>query len=193
MKKHKNVLVLNNDYTPHAVVTYKEALINLYKNQGNRKVGYEPVSYYHGMYIQDTKGHQHPLPSVVKTPYFIKRGKGEIPYNKSYVFVRDMFTCQYCGVAGTPKDLTIDHVTPKCKWTGPGHVTNYENVVTACFSCNNQKGDKTLEQAGLKLKKKPVKPNVALNVQGLSPYMKVPRDWIHYVKPIFKSIQEEGV
>jgi len=57
------------------------------------------------------------------------------------VFRRDEFTCQYCG--RTVKDkvkLHIDHIVPKSK----GGNLSMENLITACFDCNEGKRDSIL-------------------------------------------------
>lgn len=63
------------------------------------------------------------------------------------LFERDRNLCAYCGNIGRVKDLTRDHVHP----TSKGGKDVWENVVTACYGCNQYKGDMTLEQAGMKL------------------------------------------
>ena len=57
--------------------------------------------------------------------------------------------CQYCG---DKKDLTFDHLLPKSK----GGLTDWENVVTACSTCNVKKGGKLYKSCDLKLIKKPL-------------------------------------
>jgi len=61
--------------------------------------------------------------------------------------------CQYCGAKGIP--LTIDHVIPKAL----GGKDIWTNLVTACHSCNNRKGNRTPEEAGMALNRKPKKPH----------------------------------
>jgi 5-methylcytosine-specific restriction endonuclease McrA len=46
-------------------------------------------------------------------------------------------------------DLTFDHVLPRSR----GGITSWENVVAACSPCNLRKGNKTLRQAGLSVRK----------------------------------------
>ena len=67
--------------------------------------------------------------------------------------MRDKFSCQYCGAN---KDLTFDHLLPKSK----GGVTDWENVVTACSTCNVKKGGRLFTTSGMKLFKKPFIPTV---------------------------------
>jgi hypothetical protein len=54
------------------------------------------------------------------------------------ILKRDNFRCQYCG--GTPQEgyiLHVDHIVPVSK----GGETTEENLITACFVCNEGKSD----------------------------------------------------
>ena len=93
------------------------------------------------------------LPSVIALKNFIK--PSEHPnFTRFNVFLRDKFTCQYCG---DKNDLTFDHLLPKSK----GGFTDWENVVTACSVCNVKKGGKLYSTFGMKLLRKPFRPTVA--------------------------------
>lgn len=61
------------------------------------------------------------------------------------LFRRDDHVCLYCGEQFHYTFLTRDHVIPISR----GGADNWENVVTACFRCNNHKGSKTLAEWGL--------------------------------------------
>lgn len=63
--------------------------------------------------------------------------KSRVRFNRRWVFLRDNYTCQYCGDNLTVKQCTIDHVVPVSK----GGKTTWHNVVTACYPCNNSKGN----------------------------------------------------
>jgi|TARA_B110000285_G_scaffold196466_1_gene227454 5-methylcytosine-specific restriction endonuclease McrA len=92
------------------------------------------------------------LPSVIALKNFIKPFENP-NFTRFNVFLRDKFTCQYCGVR---KDLTFDHLHPKSK----GGVTDWKNVVTACSTCNVQKGGKLYKDCDLVLTQKPFIPTV---------------------------------
>jgi len=62
-----------------------------------------------------------------------------VRFNRKWVFLRDNYQCQYCHKDLTSKECTIDHVVPVSK----GGKTVWHNVVTACYSCNNNKGNKS--------------------------------------------------
>ena len=72
------------------------------------------------------------------------------------LYARDKNLCAYCGLVFSFSQLTIDHVIPKAK----GGNNTWANCVTACRKCNHNKGDKTLEQAGLQLLYVPYAPTI---------------------------------
>jgi hypothetical protein len=71
------------------------------------------------------------------------------------LFRRDHNLCAYCGQVYVYRDLTRDHVKPRSH----GGSNKWENMVTACFGCNQLKADRTPEQAGMKLLYVPYRPN----------------------------------
>ena len=90
------------------------------------------------------------LPSVIALKdYIVPQSKPS--FTRFNVFLRDKFICQYCTKTFKVEELTFDHVLPRSK----GGTTMWENVVTCCRTCNTQKGNKTLQKLGLKLKKIP--------------------------------------
>ena len=92
------------------------------------------------------------LPSVIALKSFIQPSKNP-NFTRFNVFLRDKFACQYCG---DRKDLTFDHLLPKSR----GGLTDWNNVVTACSSCNVKKGGKLYKDCDLKLASKPYAPTV---------------------------------
>ena len=93
-----------------------------------------------------------PRPSVIRLEAMVHRPHPRVKLTRKEIFRRDNYTCQYCG--STTRTLTIDHILPR-HLDGP-HI--WENVVTACSTCNHEKGGRTLEQSGMVLRKKPVEP-----------------------------------
>ncbi len=92
------------------------------------------------------------LPSVIALKNYINP-QSNPNFTRFNVFLRDKFTCQYCG---DKKDLTFDHLLPKSK----GGETNWENVVTACSICNVKKGGRLYNKSGMILFKKPYSPSI---------------------------------
>jgi 5-methylcytosine-specific restriction endonuclease McrA len=89
------------------------------------------------------------VPAVMILREYEKR-KTSIRYSKHNVFLRDGYTCQYCGDDVSKKTATLDHVLP----VSHGGKTTFENTVCACATCNANKGnDKKIVP-----RHKPVKP-----------------------------------
>lgn len=98
-----------------------------------------------------------PLPSVISLKQYRPMAVKRPAFTRFNVFLRDLFSCQYCGQRFPTQDLTFDHIVPRCR----NGKTNWENVVTACVSCNHRKGRKLVSEMNgeLTLKKKPVEPS----------------------------------
>jgi 5-methylcytosine-specific restriction endonuclease McrA len=79
------------------------------------------------------------------------------PLNNKTLFRRDANVCMYCGIRFMSRDLTRDHITPISQDGGD----IWQNVVTACRRCNNHKGGRTPDQAGMQLIAVPFVPTYA--------------------------------
>ncbi len=97
------------------------------------------------------------LPSVIALKEYVK-SKREPAFTRFNVFLRDNFTCQYCGNKQRTKDLTFDHVIPRSN----GGKTNWGNVVSACGPCNFKKGNKLSNIIGMYPLTKPSIPSQSL-------------------------------
>jgi 5-methylcytosine-specific restriction endonuclease McrA len=69
--------------------------------------------------------------------------------------MRDNYTCQYCGKQS--RDLTVDHVIPRFR----GGPHRWENLVSACKTCNHRKGGRLPEEARMHLLREPHQPHVS--------------------------------
>ncbi|MEX2649788.1 MAG: HNH endonuclease [Alphaproteobacteria bacterium] len=83
------------------------------------------------------------LPSVVALKQFIPLTKRPA-FTRFNVFLRDRFSCQYCGDRLPSHHLTFDHVVPRSR----GGRTTWENVVAACADCNLSKGSRLARETG---------------------------------------------
>lgn len=93
-------------------------------------------------------------PEAIMLTNYNKMPPRRVRFSRRNIYLRDNFTCQYCGKTPPHDELTIDHVTPRSK----GGKSVWENVVLACYGCNLHKSNMTVEEAGMKLRSKPVKP-----------------------------------
>ena len=99
------------------------------------------------------------VPSVMMVREYVKR-RTNTSFNRSNVYLRDNYICQYCKQMFGHKDLTLDHVVPKSK----GGKTEWTNVVSACRKCNNDKASHT----HIKPYKQPRKPDFLQLVNGVN-------------------------
>ena len=110
------------------------------------------------------------LPSVVSLKNYVKPSRFPA-FTRFNVFLRDRFTCQYCGER---EELTFDHVVPRSK----GGRTTWENVVTACSPCNLTKGGRMPNQVKMHPRIKPHQPTVMeLREHG----RKFPPNYLHEI------------
>lgn len=100
--------------------------------------------------------------------------KKNLPITRENIYKRDGHACVYCD---STKKLTIDHVFPKSR----GGKNTWMNLVTCCSKCNNKKDNKTPEEAGLKLLRKPYEPK-SMEVVLVSFKANVHDDWLDYVR-----------
>lgn len=172
------VLLLNTNYEPLNVCTMRRAMALV-------MLGKAEVLEQRDLPVMTIKGNVE-APSVLKMRYAVRRPMPQLRLSRHSVLARDNYTCQYCGVKG--KDLTIDHVIPR--WAGGPHT--WDNLVACCRRCNLKKGDKTPQQAHMKLARKPKRPHFV-------PYLSLPvylkaqarRDWDFYL-PTFDEFAYEG-
>ena len=143
----ERTLVLTQSYEPLKVVSWQRAITLLF--QGKCEVIEE--------YDHDIRSTSIVLkmPAVVRLLRAFKRHKKPVKFSRINVYGRDRYSCQYCGEKVSLADGTYDHVIPRAQ----GGKTEWTNIVTCCAACNNRKGGRTPEQAGMRLRSKPKRPS----------------------------------
>ena len=142
----KKVLVLNNNYEPLSICNVRKAISLLYLGKA------ELVEAWDGRVLRSVSTSM-PYPSIVRLSFFVRVPYKKIVLSRKNIMRRDGYQCQYCG--RSEANLTVDHIIPKSR----GGTDCWENLVTACVECNNKKGDRTPQEAKMKLLRKPIKPN----------------------------------
>jgi 5-methylcytosine-specific restriction endonuclease McrA len=94
------------------------------------------------------------VPEVICLAHYDRLPSAAVTFSRRNVAKRDHYTCQYCGAQPGAEAITIDHVVPRSQ----GGTSSWSNCVAACEPCNTEKGDRTPEQAGLRLRRRPVRP-----------------------------------
>jgi 5-methylcytosine-specific restriction endonuclease McrA len=142
-------LVLNADYRPLSYYPlslwcWQDAVKAVFLDRVNILSEYERVV--------RSPSFEFRLPSVVSLKTYVKPARHPA-FTRFNVFLRDRFTCQYCGAG---EDLTFDHLVPRSK----GGITTWENVVTACSPCNLTKGGHLPGEVDMWPENRPVRPTV---------------------------------
>lgn len=94
------------------------------------------------------------VPEVLTLTRHDRPRPNAVTFCRRNLFKRDHSACQYCGGRPGSQELTIDHIVPRAQ----GGLTTWENCVLACVSCNARKANRTPDQAGMKLRRAPVRP-----------------------------------
>ena len=98
----------------------------------------------------------------IRTPQVLRLVRGahtsglRLAVSHRNVMLRDEFQCQYCGARPGLTALNIDHVIPKSR----GGLDTWDNLVTACKTCNVRKGGRTPEECGMRLLRPPRPPRM---------------------------------
>jgi 5-methylcytosine-specific restriction endonuclease McrA len=139
------VLILNASFEPLHVCSLKRAVALLMHEVAERVED--------GDKVLRSVNRDFPVPSVIRLKRFVKRPfRQRVAFNRRNLFKRDDHTCQYCGTRSN--DLTLDHVLPRSR----GGPTNWDNVVACCKRCNARKRDRTPDEAGMALQRRPYAP-----------------------------------
>ncbi|WP_374764758.1 HNH endonuclease [Yunchengibacter salinarum] len=165
------------DFAPSAALVSPEACPALVLNADYRPLSYYPLSIWNwqtalkAVFLDrvaivseyDRAVHSPTttvrLPSVIALKTYVRQP--DFPaFTRFNLFLRDMFTCQYCG---DTRDLTFDHVIPRRL----GGRTSWRNITTACAPCNLAKGGRTPDEAGMHPRVWPHRPTAhVLNENG---------------------------
>ena len=136
---HKT-LILNSTFQPLSLATPKRALALLFSKKIN-------VLKESDIMLRSVE-RSIAIPKVAVLTYYVKAPYARrVALNRENIFIRDSFTCQYCGDSAE----SIDHIMPKSK--GGSH--EWSNVVACCKKCNLLKADKLLGKTSLHLQNSP--------------------------------------
>jgi 5-methylcytosine-specific restriction endonuclease McrA len=157
-------LVLNRNWQPIHVTTVVRALVMLW-NDSAKAIDPEEFRLYTwrewaalpppagGPSIRSARVKLR-VPEVVCLTHYDRLPATSVTFSRRNVAKRDHHACQYCGAQPGWEAITIDHVVPRSQ----GGASSWTNCVAACVPCNARKADRTPEQAGMHLRKRPTRP-----------------------------------
>lgn len=150
-----DTLVLNKSYEPASIIPWQDAMTMIFNGRA------ETVQEDEDRRIHTTTK-DYALPVVIRMKTG-KRTETRVRFSRQNVFYRDGGCCQYCGVKLTRSQITFDHVLPRSR----GGITNWDNIVISCMPCNSRKGNRTPEEAEMRLRKKPSSPKTRAEIQRI--------------------------
>ncbi len=140
------VLVLDQGYGPHRVVSWQRAICMVFGGKVEVLEEYDEVVRSPSTAMR--------MPAVVRLLNAARRRPRVVRFSRFNVLLRDGFMCHYCGDQPHARELTMDHVVPRAK----GGATRWNNVVAACRECNHKKGSRTPDEARMRLMRAPHEP-----------------------------------
>jgi 5-methylcytosine-specific restriction endonuclease McrA len=118
------------DYLPLSIINWKQAVMYMYHDKCTVMDWYDD-------WMVRSPSWETKVPAVIMLKDYLRRTK-RVRFSRSNMYLRDMYTCQYCAVEFPKSQLTLDHVQPVSR----GGQTTWENSVTACNPCNSRKGNR---------------------------------------------------
>ena len=197
------VLVLNKYWTAFRVISAARAFTLLYKGvaeaidveQGKQFLNYDfdswaDLSQFKSQFSEEleTNGLRWvkcvrgllAVPDVIRLVRFDQLRRMCVRLSRRNIYMRDNFTCQYCGQMLPAQSLNLDHVLPRSR----GGCASWNNLVCSCVPCNTKKGALTPVEAGMTLRRRPTKPTVPFELP------KAPLDsWKHFISAAYWNVE----
>jgi len=179
------VLVLNRNFAPVRITTARQAFTLLFLGRARAlDARFEPHTW------DDWVRHE---PSTTEETIGTPRGPVRVPrvllltnygrvpsaplrLSRRNIFLRDSFTCQYCGERPHVRELNLDHVLPKSR----GGKSTWDNLVTSCRDCNLEKGYRLPDECGMTLRMRPTRPGWSTALRMAAPSQRYP-EWTPFL------------
>lgn len=182
------VLVLNRNYLPVHITSVRRAFTLLYQGAAAavddqyQIFDFASWSQLSASVHDDTVGlvdRVIRVPRVILLVAYDRLPRRHVRFSRFNVYARDRNTCQYCGVQFSRSELNLDHVIPRSR----GGTSTWENIVCSCHTCNHRKGGRTPLQAGMRLLRRPRRPEwtpFMLETFSLRRY----REWLPFLSAV---------
>lgn len=158
-------LLLTPWFAPYGVISWERAVVLCFLDKAEVLEEYDDAVCSPSISLR--------TPAVIRLTKARVRPTHRVRFSRQNVLLRDAYRCQYCGERRLPHELNQDHVLPRAR----GGRTTWENIVTSCYGCNDRKGSRTPEEAGMTLLRRPFKPSSLPIAPVVRPGVRVPEPW----------------
>jgi len=166
-----SALVLTPWFQPHSIAAWHESVTAVLTRKATVLEEYDSEIRSPSLTLR--------TPAVIVLRKQLSRVKHDVKFSRRNVYARDGHECQFCGCAFEARELTYDHVLPRCR----GGRTTWENIVTSCKKCNERKSNRTPQEAGMRLLSHPVRPkSLPLSATVFVLPKHVPEVWAPYLE-----------
>lgn len=157
------VLVLNRSFAPVRITTARHAFVMLYLERARAlNDAFDQFTFADWAKIEPEDGQEWigtptsriAIPRLIVLTTYNRVPRATVRLSRRNIFLRDSYTCQYCGCTPHTRELNLDHVMPRSR----GGRSTWENLVTSCRDCNVRKGGATPDECGMLLRTRPVRP-----------------------------------
>ncbi|MBX7158585.1 MAG: HNH endonuclease [Verrucomicrobiae bacterium] len=193
----QQVLVLNRLWQAVNICTVRRAFILLYGGHaqvvdgvGNdfRTFGYREwhdfSQDYTGTDVVRAISLKIRIPKVIVLLFYDRFPRKEVKFTRQNIYERDKNRCQYCGEIFDRDELNLDHVIPRDR----GGKMTWENIVCSCIACNTKKGNRTPQEASMRLIRKPQRPRWR-PVLHMSFSKQVEESWKHFLDLAYWNVE----
>lgn len=181
-----NVLVLNKNWVAIRIRNVKEVIKLLCRIERASVIDVNDYAVYswkkwvnikvneNDKFIQ-TSRKKIKVPEVIILNKYDKFTINGLNLTRKNLLIRDKYECQYTGKKLNEKTADIDHVIPKSR----GGKSDWTNLVISDKKINREKANKTPEEAGFTLLRKPVKPKGKILL--IDPNIKILSSWKKFI------------
>ena len=161
-------LVLNANYFPVKTIPWESAIKRVYEGTVDVLVEYQDEC--------SSPSVTWRVPAVIRVRRTVKV-KHAVRFSPKNVFLRDNYTCQYCGQKFPESQLECEHVVPKSH----GGKRTWDNIVAACRSCNCKKADRECDECGMFPINRPRRPSYLPPRGPRIAREEAPAEWLAYL------------
>lgn len=194
------VLVLNRHFIPVNFTTWRRAIVLLYLDRANVVDEEYRLYNFNEWFELSQEINDHPagfvytprfkiaIPEIIVLKFYDKIQFEQPKLTRKNIYEHYGYKCCYCGQKFDSTQLNIDHIIPRSR----GGKTEWGNIVTSCISCNLKKGNRTPQEAKMKLVIPPHKPSRRTKLSlVLNTNFKLHSSWQKFVDNLYWNTEVE--